>query len=328
MIARAVPALWKVLLCALRILLVLISGLGLRSLVTLVNFIVFDFLSFGQQLGKSTQRVKIGNMEENAMHYADMCEIRFSGLPDFPDVRDIDRVAAVLKVLECDERILLVRRWMPSRSSNTPSTSADATLNFSFMLIKPRAEKPLFFTKMIFLERCDINSCKGTICIDIENVRKETCSCCGADTRNRSKYMRYELASSDGCRNVRTTKTGRGMYGTVQKTSKWQKCLHNSGLTGAMPRGGFHMCVCDINSCKGTICIDIENVRKETCSCCGADTRNRSKYGGSKNHFFLRSICNSNRTGRGMYGTVQKTSKWQKCLHNSGLTGAMPRGGF
>ncbi|CAB0032808.1 unnamed protein product [Trichogramma brassicae] len=73
-------------------------------------------------------KVKIGNMEENAMHYADMCEIRFSGLPDLPDVRDIDRVATVLKVLECDERILSVRRWMPSRASNAPSTSTNATL--------------------------------------------------------------------------------------------------------------------------------------------------------------------------------------------------------
>ncbi|CAB0041952.1 unnamed protein product [Trichogramma brassicae] len=73
-------------------------------------------------------KIKIGNMEENAMHYADMCEIRFSGLPDLPDVRDIDSVATVLKVLECDERILSVRRWMPSRASNTPSTSTNATL--------------------------------------------------------------------------------------------------------------------------------------------------------------------------------------------------------
>ncbi|CAB0028411.1 unnamed protein product [Trichogramma brassicae] len=77
---------------------------------------------------KTQLKVKIGNMEENAMHYADMCEIRFSGLPDLPDVRDIDRVATVLKVLECDERILSVRRWMPSRASNAPSTSTNATL--------------------------------------------------------------------------------------------------------------------------------------------------------------------------------------------------------
>ncbi|CAB0040681.1 unnamed protein product [Trichogramma brassicae] len=67
-----------------------------------------------------------------------MCEIHFSGLPDLPDVRDIDRVAAVLKVLECDERILSVRRWMPSQASNTPSTSANATLVARFSSLVAR----------------------------------------------------------------------------------------------------------------------------------------------------------------------------------------------
>ncbi|CAB0042185.1 unnamed protein product [Trichogramma brassicae] len=41
----------------------------------------------------------INTMEENAMYYTDMCEIRFSTLPDLPDMRDTDKVSAILGVL-------------------------------------------------------------------------------------------------------------------------------------------------------------------------------------------------------------------------------------
>ncbi|CAB0040683.1 unnamed protein product [Trichogramma brassicae] len=69
-------------------------------------------------------------MEENAMHYTDMCEIRFSGLPDLPDMRDAGKVSAILGVLECDEsisRIVSVRRWTP-RSSTAAGAQAGSAL--------------------------------------------------------------------------------------------------------------------------------------------------------------------------------------------------------
>ncbi|KAL7292544.1 hypothetical protein TKK_0013680 [Trichogramma kaykai] len=70
-------------------------------------------------------------MEENAMHYSDMCEIRFSGLPDLPDMRDADKVKAILRVLKCDESISLivsVRKWTPRSSTATGARTGSALM--------------------------------------------------------------------------------------------------------------------------------------------------------------------------------------------------------
>ncbi|KAL7307646.1 hypothetical protein TKK_0000330 [Trichogramma kaykai] len=67
-------------------------------------------------------------LKESTEHYADMCEIRFGGLPDLPDdVCGSEAVASILKVLKCDEsvsRIILVRKWMPSRSKAASGAAA------------------------------------------------------------------------------------------------------------------------------------------------------------------------------------------------------------
>ncbi|CAB0043169.1 unnamed protein product [Trichogramma brassicae] len=71
----------------------------------------------------------INTMEENAMYYTDMCEIRFSTLPDLPDMRDTDKVSAILGVLKCNEsisRVVSVRRWTPRSSTDTGAQAGSA----------------------------------------------------------------------------------------------------------------------------------------------------------------------------------------------------------
>ncbi|KAL7290598.1 hypothetical protein TKK_0015362 [Trichogramma kaykai] len=81
-------------------------------------------------------------LKEAAEHYADMCKIRFGGLPVFPDDKaSTEVVASVVKVLKCDEsviRIVSVRQWMPPKP-RTASGAAAADLSLVARFTSPVA---------------------------------------------------------------------------------------------------------------------------------------------------------------------------------------------